>query len=331
MKFIFIFTAILFYSAQLLSNEISADECGTNSFSSRYYLLDISNVSGVSAFFKEMEAEYFNEIRQISGITGIIGKRQRIETYFDFNDLRLLKYGKELLITEDEHLPDYRSGRKWITYRDNSRQPPLIQRFEFKRYNKKISPLDKHPLLGSIKRRERSILTDELDKMGVDFIPAYLKKNFEVFHDEVVYLISHFGEPYASISLDQFHISSYGIPNTSTLLKIEKFYDNSDDLASSEKAALEKTLCRLNSNIRNSLPSHFSRDWFGYVEYNTIIKKLIPTRDLFQKYPLLFTLGQILILLIIGFLFLYLLIGRYEKRASYRFIKLAKYLGHGKE
>lgn len=301
-----------------LSKADNDTRCDNAGFSSSYYLLDDSDIGAVSRYFQQMEDAYFKDLQDF---TGSIGHQQRVETYFDYLDLRILKNNQELLIAVNENLPGYRVEREWVTHRDNSKSPASIRQYEVKRYNKKRSSLDKHPLFGRIKRKERPQLTNELNRLE-EGSPDNLVKTLQIEHDEIVYLITHYGYPYAAVTLSKFYIASYGLPNTSTLLKIEKYDDAEKNLNTKERSNLNRVLCQVNQGVRHQFPNLQPVAWFGYADYQQIASKLMPTRDVFVRHPVVYTLGQIIVLSFMGFLIIYLLIGRYEKRENYRKIML---------
>ena len=245
-----------------------------------------------------------------------MGHRYRLETYFDFGGLDLLKKNIELVFSVNENLPEYRLDREKIFYRDN-KIPSGVSVYEVKRYNKKVSPLDKHPLFGKIKRKERPNLIKALDYVS-DEIPEGVVKKLSVDHEEIVYLIRHFGVETGAVTLDKFHISNFGIPNTSMLFKIEIYSDAEKKLTPYEKDQLNKFLCHIDFEFRKYLPHILGSSWFGYADYTKMANKMLPGRALFQQYPLLFYIGQILILSMVGFLFLYLIIGRYSRPAVFK-------------
>lgn len=100
-------------------------------------------------------------------------------------------------------------------------------------------------------------------------------------------------------------------------MKIEKFHDIEDKLTENEIKSLDTFLCQLETNFQNNFPHINSVPWFGYAEYYQLAIDNLPSREFFRKYPEIFTIGQIFILSFIGFLFIYLILGRYSKRDSY--------------
>ena len=60
-------------------------ECVGKSFESTYYLVGVSDVAVVGSFFREMVVDEFGSVENT------VGHRYRVETYFDFRGLDLLK------------------------------------------------------------------------------------------------------------------------------------------------------------------------------------------------------------------------------------------------
>lgn len=312
------------FSHQLLASENSIGHCNNDNYSNRYYLINVKDVANASFFFNSLAKNYLGSMEGFSGQTG---KRQRVETFFDYPDLRVLKNKMSLSLTVDENLPEYRSERKWISYRDNNSDPPKIQEFEVRKYNKKFSVLDKHPLFGILKRSERPLLQAELEKIG-DFEPNSLHKNLAVSHDEFVFLIVFYGKPQASIVLDTFHISAFGMPNTFNSFRIEKSSKQSKELNEAEQQVLNSSLCNIVEGFEKAIPSLNPQQDLGYAEYTSLAKQLVPTRDLFIQYPLLFKMAQVIILVLIGFMILYLFVNRYQKKNNYRIVVVQKQPGN---
>ena len=59
----------------------------------------------------------------------------------------------------------------------------------------------------------------------------------------------------------------------------------------------------------------------GYIEFVDRLSLQLPFRKQFMAYPMLFKLGQVAVLCFIGFLFLYLRMGRYTKANPTRVLK----------
>jgi hypothetical protein len=310
-RFRFLAVLLLFIVAanDALAGGLTVEACESQGFESAYYLVGVSDAALAGTFFREVVETY-------ESLGGTMGHRYRVETYFDFRGLDLLKKSIELVFSVNENLPEYRPDREKIFYRDN-KSPSDVSVYEVKRYNKKISPLDKHPIFGKIKRKERPNLIKALDYVS-DEMPEGVVKKLSVDHEEIVYLIRHFGVETGAITLDKFHISNFGIPNTSMLFKIEIYSDAAKKLTPYEKDQLNNFLCHIDFEFRKYLPHILGSSWFGYADYTRMANEMLPGRVLFQKYPVLFYVGQILVLSIIGFFFLYLIIGRYSRHAVFK-------------
>jgi len=296
------------------SKNNSDSVCGDKKFLSSYFLVEASDVGAVSLFFQQLYENYFEEK---TSYTGVVGRRKRVEKYFDVRDFPVLADEKELLLVTDENLPTYRVGRETVIFRDNGITPAKVRLFEVKRYNKKTTPLDKHLLFGRVKRKERPDLLKELSGIGQYPSDSFIE-NLHVNHEEVVYLVRHFGVPVAAVTLDKFHIANYGLPNTSTQIKFERFSGAESHLTVQELNELDDLFCNAINDFHKQFPGLRRLNWIGYKDYQQIANGLLPTRTYFRNNPLLFTLGQIVILSFIGFIILYLFIGRHSLRDNYR-------------
>ena len=304
---------VVIIATSALAKDSSLNSCDSQDFDNAYYLFDKNDFIAAGDFF--LLNDLLFPFEKTNFLT-LLGQRDRITTYYDFDDLELHNANKELVHILDINLPDYRAEKEQIIYIDNLSTSEITQWFEVKKYNKKVSPLDKHPLFSRIKRKERSILIDQLSAISKDS-PESISESLQIRSVEKVHLITLFGIPHAAITLSKFTISDIGVPNTSLLLKIEIFHDNQDKLIKQEKKYLNSLFCRIDENFQRRFPHIKSYAWFGYVKYNKLATNFQPSRALFRKYPEIYSIGQIICLSFIGFLFIYLILGRYSRQDSY--------------
>lgn len=299
----------------------AAPVCNKN-FTTAYYLIDVSDIAGASDFFLNMSKNYLDSLKEFHSR---VGRRNDQVNYFDFPDLSLLSSNRELYDRVQENLPGYREDREQIFYRDGSQQNAGSYKFEVRRYNRKTSSLDNHPLFGRVKRKERPLLLEALQEFS-DEPPEKIVKKLTVEHDQVVFQFVVYNFAYAEIVLDKFHLLNYGIPNTYALLKFEIFDDTDKDvrLLQVQKDELSDTFC----NVFQGFGKQFSHiedfAWFGYAGYYKLANQDLPSRKWFQEYPILFSLGQIVALSLLGFLILYLVLVRYKKPSRYRSITIKR-------
>ena len=313
--------AITSTAASALAEDSSLNSCDNQDFDNAYYLLDKNDINDVPDFFRQIVLLFSAEK---TNFLTLMGQRDRITTYYDFDNLELHNANKELVHTLDINLPDYRVEKEQISYIDKQTTPATIKRFEVKNYNRKISPLDKHQFFSRIKRKVRPILIDQLSTNSKDS-PETISESLKIKSIEKVGLITLFGIPHAAITLSKFTISDIGVPNTSMLIKIEIFHDSQDKLIKQEKKYLNSLFCRIDENFHSRFPHIKSYSWFGYVEYNKLATNFQPSRALFRQYPEIYSIGQILCLTFIGFLLIYLILGRYSRQASYGKISKTNY------
>jgi len=300
-------------AASALAEDSSLNSCDNQDFDNAYYLLDKNDIIGVTDFYNRMHLLFSSEK---TNFLTLMGQRDIITTFYDFDNMELHNANKELVHTLDKNLPDYRVEKEQISYIDKLTTPVNVRRFEVKNYNRKISPLDKHPFFSRVKRKERSILIDHLSTISKDS-PELVSESLKMQSTEKVGLITLFGIPHAAITLGYFTISNIGVPNTSLLLKIEIFHDSQDELKEHEKKYLNTLLCRIDEEFHRRFPDIKSYSWFGYVEYNKLATNFQPSHAYFRKHPEIFLIGQIICLAFIGFLLIHLILGRYSRQASY--------------
>ncbi|MCU7929233.1 MAG: hypothetical protein KZQ90_00390 [Candidatus Thiodiazotropha sp. (ex Codakia rugifera)] len=308
---------ILIFALTLCGDVYSAsinEECGLTSHSSVFYKMEVKDVEEVSRYFQGFSENYFKGVESFSGI---VGRRHRVETFFDTGDLQLLNNNLELSHIVDKNLPFYKEERENVFFRSGYDSHQANYRFDVKRYNKRINSLDKHPLYGRVKRKDRGMLT-ELIRKNVDITPETLVPNLKIDHREVVFLVTHFGKAYAEMTLDNYNIDSFGVANTSMLLKFILYPQNQDDLTIRERNELNGIFCKALYDFRNRFPNSEQLSWFGYAGYQDEAEKLLPDRLIYKKYPLLFQVGQIGILSSIGFLIIYIIVGRVHRKVVYK-------------
>ena len=306
--------AIMTASANASADDGSPTSCENKGFDNIYYLIDKNDFYSASIFYQKIDVI---DSKTETDFESLIGERERFTIYYDFDDMDILKADKELVYILDKDLLDFFPEREQIIYIDNQIIPVNINKFEVKKYNKKISPLDKHPLFSRVKRKQRSILIDLLADISKS-PPESISESIKIELSENVHFVTLYGTNIGAITLSRFTISNYGVPNTSLLLKIENFYNRQDDLIEHEREYLNAFFCQIAERFEMQFPQIESSSWFGYRDYNQIALENLPSRAFFRKYPEIFSIGQIITLILIGFLFIYLVLGRYSKSDSYR-------------
>jgi len=303
-----------FISASNASEKSIQDRCQKRIFSNTYYLVDNIYAQHTSAFLQNILKP---DIYQKANFIGFEGLRDRVSTYYDFDDLELLHSNKELVHIIDTGLPQYHPGKQIISYINNEVKPAVINNYAVKNYKKTISPMDKHPLFGRIKRKERDSLIKSLNPVSSKS-PETITESLVINSKERVHLVTLYGIPYGSVTLSQFTAINYGVPNTSLLLKLEKHSGLQDRLKKYEDEQLNLFLCSVNEHFHFQFPNIKPSERFGYVEYNKIASQNLPTRSLFREYGLVFTIGQIISLGLTGFLIIWFFLGRYTRSNNYR-------------
>lgn len=310
----------------MITPHVSATEdlptsCNNKSFDNISYLLHKNDIKAAGIFFllKDLESS-----PEKTNFRSFIGRRNKITTFYDFAELQLHNAGRELVHTIDNNLLNYRRDREKISYVNRSLLATETKWFEVKHYNKKLSPLDKHPFFGQIKRQERTMLIDYLANIS-EAPSESITESLIIESTENVRLITLFGIPHATITLSDFSIINIGVPNTFLLFKMEIFHEQQENLKQYEKEYLNAFFCRVHEKFQRQFTETKSYPWFGYAEYHKLAIKTQPSHLLFRRYPEIFSLGQILSLTCIGFLFIYFILGRYTRQSSYRKITKIKY------
>ena len=294
----------------------TATSCSENQLFNSYYFIPKQDIQSVAAFYNSTFPLLFNGMASLYTFNG---RRNRAVTYFDSQDLTLLENQKELLISLDIDFPAYRLEKEQILLIDSSVTPVKSTKYESKSYNKKASSLDKHPLLGKVKRKERQALIGSIGD-GHSIQPEQIISVLTVDHEEVVVLLELFDSLQAAITLDNFSISNLGIPNAYYLLKMEFFQAGPPHLTSDERMMVDQAFCESRTEFEKSFPNIKRRAWFGYRDYHQLANLTSPGRSYFKRFPIVFTAGHIATLLLLGALVLFLPFRKYNKPTAYRIV-----------
>jgi len=132
--------AIMTASADASADDGSPTSCENEGFDNIYYLIDKNDFYPASIFYQKIETI---DSETETDFESLIGERGRTSIYYDFDNLDILKADKELVYIQHNDLPDYFPDREIINYIDTQTTPVNNNKFEVKKYNRKISPLVK--------------------------------------------------------------------------------------------------------------------------------------------------------------------------------------------
>jgi len=280
----------------------------------KYYFIDLYDLPAVSSFFGLIPERYFSKNMAFSGL---IGERNKISKYYDNPSRDLLAQNVELINTVYLDEPEYRADGDTVTLVSKD----STQLYGTKKYKRKINKFEKHELVGKIKRKERPDFISRLNNYlstQVDSISVKL----ETRHSELSLLYLHYGEITASTTLEQINIVNYGMLKTIVIFKLEFNKKNLETLNFNERKYLSRVFCDISGEFEEKFPSALQLRNFGYKELNELANKSFPIRTFFQNNPVYFSIGQIVVLTLIGGLFLYLVFNRYYKAPIIRYSTL---------
>lgn len=212
-------------------------------------------------------------------------------TYYDTRILSL-DQKSSLLYFQKDHIKSYDNANNNITLSIMGQQD---KKFISRNYNRKISPVDKHPLLGMIKRSERPLFIDELSKLGIKS-PLDLKKTISVIHDGKVLNLHYAGY--------QLRLATHHKVNTRFLSR-----DNIENFISipslNETGNIKNEDIKLLISIRTILLDALERNFISLTPADNFLKKNpyklvrinIPAMDLIIQYPLAYKSLQALLFL----------------------------------
>jgi hypothetical protein len=280
--------------------------CSENS----YFVVDSIHINPVIHFFSGLKDNNYN---QLDGFGTIVGSRNKKLYFFDYPKDFLLAQNKELLMIIDESQPLYSKTRRTIHYFDST--IALVKNeFTYKHYNKRSSVLDKHPLLAWVKRKERIQLLNLLPENP--YSVEQLKLKLSVEQEQLALLLQHYGHSVIEVSLNNFHIDNYGVPNLIFIFKLEVL-SGYLTLTEKEKDYVNSLTCTIKQQFNDSFPTLSLKKYYGYKDYHSQALKQLPSRYFFTTYPILFKIGQVLVLVLIGALILFLILGRYNAQRMY--------------
>lgn len=276
-------------------------------------ILGSSNLESVVTNFDNISNLYFGKLNGFSYQLGI-ARGQRY--FYDDKEFSLLNNDMEITRELYLNLPEYRDSREVIHFRSLA-NPENNYKFMVRKYQTKRQELDAHELFGMIKRSEREKLISSLS-LNKSVNLATLQSVMSTTFEERVLLISKYGSPVATISMEQFSIFNFGIPNSHLRVKIaEKGFFKT--LLAEERSGLKHALCLAQIDFEKATNSQFN-ETLDYSIFNELATSDFPLRLWFLKNPLLFNLFQALVLIFIGFLFIYLVLKRGSTNKSTRAI-----------
>ena len=226
-------------------------ECTPNEFNNAFYKIELGDVAAVSLFFRNLPEKYFQNTQNFSNKPG---RNYGFTQFYDFDSLSLLDSGASIALQVNENFPNYRKDKKSAHLKSITR-PEINRKFEVRDYNRRTNAIDRHELFRQIRRKDRNSLIETLK--GIDNQPALLiKQKLTVQHDDIVYLTTHFGKKYGAVTLSSIQVENFGVPNTHTILKIELFQKNNNQLsAEGEKRIARYLLCH-KTRIRKRIPAY---------------------------------------------------------------------------
>ena len=249
------------------------------------------------------------------------------EEFFDTDELTLLADNARLSIQTWKHLSNYNEQRRMVI-------PGLpgslnnTKRIEFKtkNYNRKTNPVERHPLLGIVKRSERDVLLDSLSGLGITPVTR-LVPSLRVIHENISFLLREFNQPYIQVVMERSTISAEGITTGHTTIRFEVLPAAKSEQDKESQKKLENSLVQAHCAFKTAFPGLKPAPQLDYQHYYQAALKKIPYLPWVIKYPHIFDIGQALLLTLMGVLPLYLVINRQKlgkAKAGYRLFSKVK-------
>jgi len=308
------FVLVLFSNIDFSLAGISQQEnCNLDMARSKYYFIQLEDVAPVSVYFRNIPDKYFTDKNMFLGLTG---QRTIISEYFDNKNQDLLSAGVELVHIVNLNEESYSKRREMISLISPD---GAIENFKVKKYKKKITRIDKHKLLGKIQRKKRDAFVSKIESHLTSRAVSLLKQ-IEATQLDLSQIYLHYGRTIGSLNLTRIRIANYGIPNIYVVLKLEFDSVGFKTLNSDERHFYTNIICEISSTLERRFPNSVSMNRFGYKELDQLANSVLPLRGLFRVHPWIYTSGQIIILMVIGFLLLYFPLARYKRKRKYRTI-----------
>ena len=214
-------------------------------------------------------------------------------TYYDTHNLSL-DHNNSLLYFQKDHIKSYDNKNDNITLSTNSQED---KKFISRNYNRKISPVDKHPLLGMIKRSERPLFIDELSKLGIES-PLSLKKTITVIHDGKVLNIHYGGYQLRLATHHKVNARFLGIDTIENFISIPSLNETGNINNQDIKLLLSIRTILLETLKRNFISLKPADNFLKKNPYKLVIINT-PAMDLIIQYPLAYKSLQALLFLIL--------------------------------
>lgn len=316
-----LFSAVLLMCHKTVDAEVTNPTCEAPLRGGAHYLVDSEQAPRALSFFNEQLVDLFehSQLFELSHFLYYGPEHQLIENrYFDTPDFDLLNQGVELAVHTRLDLSKYVEGRRFVILRraDPTNGKPALSQFLTREYSRKVTSLDKHSLIGMIKRSERNRLLNQLNDAGLSEITA-LQDVITTLDDNLSMVIRGPLSAYAAVTLVQSRVSVNGLSKNTFTTRVERFGNTEPKLNTDEERQLEKLLTTVNCALSNILAGQQPSQWIGYRYYSTVAESVFPHYQFFRKHPSLFRLGQAALIAFFGFLVLFLILkGRCRKITS---------------
>lgn len=284
----------------------ATDFCEGASESQIIYLPAPGELPRVSNFFhtrlKQFSAEH-------GSLSDSVTRHDIEEIYFDTPDFQLYRDGHAVSISTDRSRPEYEEARRKVRLSAAESETD----FRTRQYRRRISALERHPLTGIVRRRELGALLSLLSAWGISESKRLLPV-LRVEHAMLSHSLDVYGQTWAGMSLDRIRVTTHGLYREFVVLRFSRGAGEYPVLTSAEQQALERAWRQMVCGFQIDFPHAGAGQPMGYRQYQAIADRLLPWQRFFTRYPLLFRLGQAVILSGIAFLVLYLVIGRHRLR-----------------
>jgi len=242
------------------------------------------------------------------------------EVYFDSPEFSLLQARDELYTRTVTQTPKSSNLVKQVVFVDYNPENSVTSHYNFETqsYRRRNTPLESHPLFGIVKRRQRNVLLDKLSSYGSDFSGGIIPV-LTVVHNIASHSFQVFRESGARIAIDHTAVYSHSLYKQFVVVRFELYEDAKSSLNAREKQTVLAALTGLHCEFQSLFPGLQAKKNLGYSDYQRFAERLLPLRSIFIRYPMLFKGSQAIVLAVVGFLLLYLIIGRRNPKPSFRY------------
>lgn len=277
-------------------------------FESQFPLV-INLANNLTDFFNNTETQKEHSLFRMPALN-----KTRQEEFFDTPKFRLYRQGAALYLHKNTFLTKYNTQKLRVFFQQSANEPLMV--FSAQQYKKKSNEIERHPLFGILKKKQRPELKKILKNQSITHI-SELKPILNVDHTIQSYPVYLYYTQLAEIQLDHATTDVYGFEKNNLIFRYQVFPANiANHLTPFQQQHAEQLLSDLRCYFTQEISAFKPIRELDYHYYYEQVEKEFPWYSFFSRFPMVFKLGQIVLLCAFGFLIICLLLLRLEKREN---------------